>query len=161
VIPYNLTTFPFGAGLGTAGPASSAPGASATTLYGSVNTETEFSFLTVETGIAGILVLTGFVIVLLSVGARRLRQVSDSEARVLLAALIAPVAACFALFFSSIVTTSVPIGPYLWAVGGIVSYWLIALPQARRREEEASAASSRGAGAARPTIAVAGARSSP
>jgi O-antigen ligase len=108
-----------------------APGASP--LTGNVDTETEFSFLTVETGIPGMLVLTGFTINLLLLGLRRCRHEPDREARMLLAALVAPVAGILALFFSSALTPTTPAGPYLWAVGGIVAYWLVALPAARRR----------------------------
>lgn len=134
-IPRNLVAYPFGAGLGTAGPASgSAPGASALTIAGTVDTETEFSFLTVETGIAGMLVLTGFTVALFVLGLRRCRHEPNREARVLLAALISPVAGILALFFTSALTPSVPAGPYLWAIGGIVAYWLVALPAARRHE---------------------------
>jgi hypothetical protein len=68
------------------------------------------------------------------VGFTRVRQEPDREARVLLAALIAPLGAIFALFFISAATPTVPIGPYIFAVGGIISYWLIALPARRARE---------------------------
>jgi hypothetical protein len=140
-IPHNLITYPFGAGLGTAGPASvSASGASQLTVNGNIDTETEFSFLTVETGIAGMLVLTGFTITLLVLGLRRCRHEPDREARVLLAAMIAPVAGIFAVFFTSVPTDGVPPGPYLWAVAGVVSYWLVALPAARRRRASAEVA---------------------
>jgi hypothetical protein len=140
-IPHNLVTYPFGAGLATAGPASGAAhGASRLTVNGNIDTETEFSFLTVETGIAGMLVLTGFTITLLVLGIRRIRQEPDREARVLLAAIVAPVAGILALYFSSDPTVSVPTGPYLWAVAGILSYWLVALPAARRRQSSAEAA---------------------
>jgi hypothetical protein len=130
-VPHNLATYPFGAGLGVAGPATSSPGGSP--LAGSLDAETEFSFLTLETGIAGMLVYTGFVITLLVLGIRRCRHEPDREARVLLAALIAPVAGILALFFVSAPSPAVPIGPYLWAVGGILSYWLVALPATRRQ----------------------------
>jgi hypothetical protein len=129
-IPHTLVTYPFGAGLGVAGPAGSAPGASP--LTGNVNAETEFSFLTEETGIAGMLVYTGFVVTLLVLGLRRCRHEPDREARVLLAALIAPLGGILALFFISATSASVPLGPYVWAVGGIISYWLVALPATRR-----------------------------
>lgn len=131
-IPGNLAAYPLGAGLATGGPASGTAGG--TPLVGVVDTETEFSFLTVETGIPGMLVLTGFTVTLLVLGLRRCRYEPDREARMLLAALIAPVGAILALFFSSALTPTTPAGPYLWAVGGIVSYWLVALPAARRRQ---------------------------
>jgi O-antigen ligase len=136
LIPHNLVTYPFGAGLATAGPAAlSAPGGSPLTLN-PPDTETEFSYLTVETGIAGMLVLAGFTITLLVLGIRRCRKEPDPEARALLAALIAPVAGIFAIFFTSAPTSSVPLGPYIWAIGGIASYWLVARPAARRRSAE-------------------------
>ena len=133
LIPHNLVTYPFGAGLGTGGPAISAPGASQLTLTKGPDIETEFSFLIVETGIAGMIALVGFTVSMLVIGFRRCRLEPDREARALLAALIAPVAGIFVVFFTSAPSPSVPPGPYLWAVGGIVSYWLVARPAERRR----------------------------
>ncbi|HZV73363.1 MAG TPA: hypothetical protein VFF79_06575 [Conexibacter sp.] len=139
-IPGNLVKYPLGAGLATAGPASGvAPGASK--LTGAVDAESELSFLTIETGIPGMLVLTGFTISLILLGLRRCRHEPDREARLLLAAVIAPVAGILALFFPSALTASIPAGPYLWAAGGIVSYWLVARPAARRRASQAAVAS--------------------
>jgi hypothetical protein len=133
-IPHSLITYPFGAGLATAGPASgSAPGASSLTLNDAPDTETEFSFLVVETGIPGMVALVGFTIVVLAVGTRGCRREPDPEVRVLLAAVLAPLAGIFVLYFTGTMTPTVPSGPYLWAVGGIVSYWFIKLPEARRR----------------------------
>jgi O-antigen ligase len=117
-----------------------------------LNTETQFSFLTVETGIPGMLVWAGFVITLIVLGLRRCRNEPDREARVLLAALIAPIAGILALSFISATSDSVPLSPYLWAVGGIVSYWLVALPERRRRE--ASAAGETPAAGARTSLRV-------
>jgi hypothetical protein len=134
-IPHNLVTYPFGAGLGTGGPASgSTSGASALTTNGNVDTETEFSFLIVETGIPGMVAMVGFTITLLVLGVRRCRKEPDREARVLLAALLAPLAGLFVLFFTSTVTPSVPAGPFIWAVGGVFSYWFVTLPATRRHE---------------------------
>ena len=131
-IPQNMVTYPFGAGLGVAGPAASAPGAQP--QAGTLDAETEFSFLTIEIGIAGMLVYTGFVVTLLALGVRRCRHEPDREARVLLAALIAPLAGVLALFLSSNTSTSVPLSPYVWTIGGIISYWLVALPASRRQQ---------------------------
>jgi hypothetical protein len=137
-IPHNLVTYPFGAGLATAGPASlTTAGASQLTISGDVDTETEFSFLIVETGVAGMVVLTVFTITLLVLSVRRCRREPDPEARVLLAAVTAPLAGILALFFTSALTPSVPGGPYLWAAGGIISYWLIELPATRHRQSHA------------------------
>ena len=136
-IPHILVTYPFGAGLGVAGPAESAPGASP--LAGTLDAETEFSFLTDEIGIAGLVVYTGFVVTLLVLGVRYCRHEPDREARVLLAALIAPLGGILALFLSSAGSATVPTAPYVWAVGGIVSYWLVARPAERRRQASRSA----------------------
>jgi len=130
-IPDNIAAYPLGAGLGTAGPASgAAPGASK--LAGAVDAESEFSFLTIETGIAGLLVLTGFTLRLVLLGLRCRRE-PDRETRLLLAAIVAPLAAILVLFFPSALTVTVPAGPYLWAAGGIVSYWLVTRPAELRR----------------------------
>jgi hypothetical protein len=131
-IPHNMVTYPFGAGLGVAGPATSSPGGSA--LAGNVDAENEWSFLTLETGLPGMLVYTGFIVTLLVLGVRRCRHEPDREARVLLAALIAPLGGLLVLFFVNSTSASVPLGPYVWTVAGIISYWLVALPAARRRQ---------------------------
>jgi GNAT superfamily N-acetyltransferase len=160
-IPHNLVTYPFGAGLGTAGPAATAPGSSAVTQSSTPpDTETEFSFLTIETGIPGMLAVTGFAITLLVVGLRRIAREPDREARVFLAAIIAPIAGILALFFNSALTVSVPDGPYLWAAGGIISYWLFVLPAARRQglgpraERVESHVTAYGANLSRPAATV-------
>jgi hypothetical protein len=126
-IPNNLASYPLGAGLATAGPASgSAPGG--TSLVGSVDAENEFSFLIVEAGIPGVVVLTAFLLRLLYLGFRRCKQEPDRETRLLLAGVIAPVAGILVLFLSSALTPTEPAGPYQWAAAGIISYWLIQRP---------------------------------
>ena len=133
-IPHNIVTFPFGVGLGTAGPAAGSSGASHLALTQNLDAENEFAFLTLETGVPGMLVFIVFVVTLLFIGLSRVRHEPDRQARVLLAALIAPFAAVFVLFFVSAASPSVPTGPYIFAVGGIISYWLITLPARRARE---------------------------
>jgi hypothetical protein len=140
VIPYNLATYPFGAGLGTVGPSSTAPGASQTEESGP-DAETAFSYLTVEIGIPGMLVVLGFLLTLLVLGFRRCRQVPDPEARLLLAAVIAPLAGLLAYSFSGAWPPQVPAGPYLYAAGGIISYWLVTLPAQRGSLPVAASAS--------------------
>jgi len=153
-IPLNMIHYPFGVGLGTAGPASGTSGQSAFQANTSLDTETEFSFLTIETGVPGMAVLTAFLIVLISIGFKRVSQEPDAEARILLAALIAPLTAIFVQFFISALTPSVPLGPYLFAAGGIVAYWLIELPAARARETAQVLPPVLTPGAAVPAIAV-------
>lgn len=125
-----VTQYPLGAGLAVAGPASGTV-SGGTQLTGTINAESEFSFMTLEGGIPATLLLLGFVISIIALGIRFCRQEPDPEARVLLAAVIAPVIGTVALFYPSPVTPTVPTGPYLWTAGGIVAYWLVTRRRAR------------------------------
>jgi O-antigen ligase len=114
------TSFPLGAGLGTVGPGSSTAGGNGRALDG----ESEYTFLLVETGIPGLLVLAGFNVLLLTLVFRRLRTIADRDTQVLLAAIAAPM---FALVTSWVVgasTASTPGSPYMWFAAGILVYWL-------------------------------------
>jgi O-antigen ligase len=137
-IPETLVNYPLGAGLGIAGPASGVKGAPA--LAGVADAENEISFATLETGIPGMLVVIGFTVILFAVGLRRCRHEPNAEARLLLAAIIAPLAGMLSLYTVSAITPTTPAGPYLWAAGGIVSYWLITRPAALRRAVASSVA---------------------
>jgi hypothetical protein len=134
-IPYNMVHYPFGVGLGTGGPAAGSPGVSTFQSTGGFDVETEFSFLVIEIGIPGMVVVTAFLLCLIAVSFRRVSREPDPEARILIAALVAPLVAIFVQFFVSALTPSVPLGPYIFAVGGIISYWLIELPATRARED--------------------------
>jgi hypothetical protein len=130
-IPATMASYPLGAGLATAGPASGVAGG--TQLTGSVDAETELSFMTIETGIPGALLIIVFTARLLWLGFSRVRLEPDRETRVLLAAIIAPLAGIFMLYIPSAVTPTTPCGPYLWASAGVIAYWLITRPAERRR----------------------------
>jgi hypothetical protein len=154
-IPYNIVHYPFGVGLGTGGPAAGSPGVSAFQANTGFDVETEFSFLVVEVGIPGMLIVTAFLLSLIAVSFRRVSAEPDPEARILIAALIAPLVAIFFQFFASALTPSVPLGPYIFAVGGIISYWLIELPATRAREGSYALAPTSGrAGLASAAIAA-------
>jgi O-antigen ligase len=129
-IPQLLVSYPLGAGLGVAGPASSTSGGPVATR--NINAESEVAFLIDETGIPGLLVMTGFLITLFVIAVRRCPRIEDRETRLLLAATVAPIGAILPLWLTGGgLTATVPGGPFIWAIGGIVSYWLI------RREEAA------------------------
>jgi hypothetical protein len=134
LIPHNLSTYPLGAGLGVGGPAAGQSGAPPDASLGrGIDTENEISFATVETGIPGMLDVIGFTVVVFALGLVRCRREPDPEARVLLAAIIAPIGGMLALYSVSALTPTSPGGPYLWAAGGIASYWLITRPAELRR----------------------------
>lgn len=129
-IPQNLRDFPFGAGLGVAGPAAGVSGAPARAE--NVNAETELSFLVLDVGIPGAAVLIGLTIYLGLLALRRVRLEPDPETRVMLAAVAAPIAGVLALYTVTALTPSTPVGPYLWAVAGVISYWCSERPAERR-----------------------------
>jgi hypothetical protein len=135
-IPHTLTHYPLGSGLGTGGPAAGVSGGPAAAEI--ADSENEFSFATLESGIPGLIAIVGFTVTLFVIGLRRIRHEPDPETRLLLAALIAPIAAIFALYFASAATPTTPVGPYLWAVGGVVSYWLVARPRSLARPRNAT-----------------------
>jgi hypothetical protein len=129
-IAQAINAYPLGAGLGTAGPASATPGGSP--LTGKLNAESEFSFLVIESGVPGLMVVVGFTVLLLGLGLSRCRREPDPEVRVLLAGLISPIAGILIVFYSGPATVGVPDGPFLWFVGGVLAYWLVALPAERK-----------------------------
>lgn len=126
-----VSDYPLGAGLGTAGPAAGTPGGSA--LTGRLNAESEFSFLVIEAGIPGLITVVGFTMGLLGVGLARCRREPDPQTRVLLAAVISPLGGILVDFYAGPATVSVPDGPFVWFVGGVIAYWLITVPRERIR----------------------------
>jgi hypothetical protein len=127
IVSTYASEFPFGHGLATTGPAQSAGGGAKNTFSG----ESEFAFLVLDVGIAGLLLLVGFTVRLLVLGLTRLRRIADPELRTLLAGIIAPLFGILALYVGGPATTSSPLAPYLWFVAGIMAYWLISRPDLR------------------------------
>jgi len=114
------TSFPLGAGLGVVGPGGSPAGGNGRSLNG----ESEYTFLLIETGVPGLLVIAGFNLLLLRMIVRRIRRLKDRDTQILLAAIAAPL---FALVISWVVgasTASTPGSPYMWFAAGILVYWL-------------------------------------
>jgi hypothetical protein len=120
LIPQYAGKYPFGGGLGSSGPAWKQFGESKNTLSG----ESQVTFLIGEVGIPGLILFLAFQIKVLGGSVRRLRRVRNSETRILLAGLIAPLFAFVANWYVGTTTTAPPNSPYMWAVIGILSYWL-------------------------------------
>jgi len=118
-IPQLLTQHPLGNGLGSTGPASGFAGGG---NVGS-NGETEPGFVISELGIPGLLVIYGFNLNLLFLGATRIRRL-EPETRSLVAALLAGIVAVLVIGISTATTANAPESTYLWFAGGALSYWL-------------------------------------
>jgi O-Antigen ligase len=117
-----LTRFPFGAGIGSAGPAFGQFGASANTTNG----ESQITFLISEVGIPGLILFLAFQARAIGSFVKRLRQVDESDLRILLAAMIAPLFALVANWYVGVNTVSPPNAPYMWGAIGVLSFWLLA-----------------------------------
>ena len=125
--PVYAAEFPLGAGLGSVGPAANLDRAQARGLNG----ETEFNFLILELGVVGAVVLLGLLAALIVRSFRRLRAIGAPDLRCSLAALAAPLMGMVVMFFSSAITAGSPGGPYMWAIAGVLAYWLG--PSTRRK----------------------------
>lgn len=127
-IPKFVTEYPLGNGLGSVGPATGFAGGGAS--LGS-DGETEPTFLLSELGIPGLIVMLGFHLHLLWLGVTRIRLL-DTETRVLVAALLAGIVGLSVQWISAATTATSPGSPYLWFVGGALSYWLVTVAKPER-----------------------------
>lgn len=120
IAPYTVK-YPLGSGFGRNGPAASYAGGPGSGL----DAESEPTFLLIEVGIPGLVVMFGIFLMLFRLCVTRIRRIIDREARILLTALAAPLFAVFAIGFVGITTAGTPNAPYLWFVMGTLSFWLI------------------------------------
>lgn len=116
--------YPLGVGVGSVGPAEAF--ANITPGGGMLNTETEWNYLILELGIAGLAIFLIMNVRLAWISLSRIRRIADPRLRLQLAALAAPLFGLLAAGFTGATTTTVPQAPYFWLVAGILSYWLIA-----------------------------------
>jgi len=118
------TNYPLGLGVGTVGPAAGAlnDGPIATQA---LNSETQWNFLILEVGIAGLGLLLAINLRLIALALTRIRRIADDTMRLALAALAAPLFGLVLQGFAGPTTVSVPAAPYFWFVAGVLSYWLV------------------------------------
>lgn len=131
LIPDYIRDYPLGAGIGSVGPAGGREGRGVTGSQ--LNAESQSTFLLIEVGLPGLLVLLGLHLKLVGVSMRRVRQLEDPQLRLLVAAIAAPLIALLATWFVGVSTATTPSGPYLWFAAGALSYWLVG----RKPETEA------------------------
>ncbi len=84
-----------------------------------LNSETQWNYLLIETGVIGLAIYLVLIGRLLARAATGLRRVSDVEVRLSLAALAAPLVALLVLGFSG--PTSLLL---VWPIAGVLSYWM-------------------------------------
>ena len=138
-LPSLVERFPLGAGFGSAGPASSTPGAPVGAR--ALDAENQFNFLIIETGIPGLLVLLAFHLGAVLRSVATVRRQRDPEVRLLLAGIAAPLVALLVMWFGAPVSTSSPTAPFLFFAAGVLAYW--STGAARRAGPPAPAVGSR------------------
>lgn len=122
-VPTYAVDYPFGAGFGSSGPASTFEGRAEPT--GPLDAESEATALLIEVGIPGLVVMFGFMGTLLYLSATRIRKVPDRELRILLTAVAAPLFAIASMWWVGSSTTISPTAPYMWFVAGVLAFWLV------------------------------------
>jgi len=135
LIPTYLADYPVGAGLGSVGPAAgSAVGGTVggTTLGSKLNGESEVTFLLVETGIPGLVVMLVFTLAIIRAGLA-LRRVADPRLQRYLMALTAVLVSLLAAWFIGPVTSDSPSAPFIWLSAGCIAFWYGELRAARIR----------------------------
>jgi hypothetical protein len=116
-------SYPLGVGVGSVGPAASFDRADDPVTYDS---ETQWNFLVLELGLAGLAIYVLLNLRLISLSLRRIRRIDDRVLRMYLAALAAPLFGLVITGFAGPTTASAPSAPYLWLVAGILSHRLAA-----------------------------------
>jgi hypothetical protein len=129
-IPDYAMSFPLGKGLGLVGPAAG---------FGvnfdesrALNGESQFTFLLVELGVAGLLIFGALQIRLLIL-TTRLRRIDDPQVRLLLAGCAAPLFAVAVSWIAGPISATTPTAPYFWFTAGILAFWLISREPERAR----------------------------
>lgn len=121
--------YPLGLGVGSVGPAAVALSKGPIATTQTLNTETEWNFLVLEVGIAGLAIFVILNLRIMALALTRIRRVPDQAKRLQLAALAAPIFGIAVAGFAGPTTASVPPAPYLWFVAGVMSYWLVTAPR--------------------------------
>jgi hypothetical protein len=119
-----LREYPLGAGVGHGGPAASYGGSDSFSAQHGLDYEAGWNFFLLEIGLLGLAVYVLLNLKLCSLAIRRIRGVPDNATRLYLAALAGPILGLFLQNFSGASAVSVPGGPFLWLVAGVLSYWL-------------------------------------
>lgn len=121
LIPSDAAHYPLGAGLGTVGPAAESTVGGVVEDKG-LSGEGETTFLLVELGIPGLLVMLAFTIATVRIGLR-LHRVVDPVIQRSLMALTAVLIGLFASWVVGPTTGNSPTAPFIWLSSGCLIYW--------------------------------------
>jgi hypothetical protein len=120
LVPTYIVDYPLGDGIGSSGPAG---GSSVGGNHDSgLDAESEPTFLLIELGIPGLLVMCALMFSGLKMGIA-LRRVADRRLQVALAALSAVFIALCAIGYVGIDTANSPESPFIWLTLGTLAYW--------------------------------------
>ena len=136
LIPRYIEQLPLGAGIGSVGPAATVidpPPPSG------LNAESQITFLIVELGIPGLIMVSYLTLTVLWLVLTRTRRLATSEEVLLVAGLAAPLFSLAALWVVGTNTTSSPTAPYFWLATGALSFWLCTYVVREGRRDEATA----------------------
>ena len=132
-IPSDIRNDPFGQGLATTAAATGFGGESGALIEGRrASAESQYNYITLELGLAGLLLWIALSVKVIVLGVRRLRRIGDIELRLSLAAIFATLIAFTIMGFSGPTTSSIPFGPFFWFAVGIAAYWF---SDGREREQ--------------------------
>lgn len=120
LIPTYAVDYPLGVGMGTAGPAANAAVGGGPTQQ--LDAESEFTFLEIELGVPGLLILTALFAAFIGIGIR-LRRVRDIALQRLLSAITAVLVAFVVSWIVGVDTATSPDAPFMWLAGGTLAYW--------------------------------------
>lgn len=144
--------YPLGAGMGSVGPAAGFDRGNGN--GDALDGETEPDFLVIELGIGGVIIYYGFLFSVLAASVVAIRRIRDSETRVLLAGIAAPVFACIVMGVSGPISSASPTSPYCWFVSGTLAWWIAATRDAGLAAPKRLIAFRRAAAASRPSQSI-------
>jgi hypothetical protein len=126
LIPTYAQKYPFGAGLGTAGPGVEA---NASAHAGKLSGENAYTYLIIELGVPGLIVAIALFAKALHRGTRLVLSPLTAEASLYLASVTAAIAGAAVLSLSGGVTSAPPLSPYIWLGVGVIAAWAARAPR--------------------------------
>jgi hypothetical protein len=138
-IPGIIASEPLGLGLGSAGSVAGFGGRVVKAIEEQkVSGGSAYNLLSVELGVAGLLLWLGLTINVFVLVARRLKRIVDPQLRTYLVAVVASFAALTVQGLAGPTLAVSPAGVYLWFAPGVIAYWLAGPGRSAMAPEPAS-----------------------